>query len=173
MPGTVIRIETELRTKGGPRYTRVLRCEGCHTATVRRRGKTAKPNEARHLCQSCVHQKRPYESLYNGLFNDHRRIPVDLTYEEYVEFTKQTTCTYCADQIPWVPYGTVNGKFKSRAYFLDRRDHSKSYSKNNCVVCCTFCNRLRSTDFSYEEFLLIGKVLKKIRKARKGGTCGS
>jgi len=117
-------------------------------------------------CMSCAQKKKPFESIYNGLFQDHRKTEVILSYEQFLEFTKIDQCHYCGTYIPWVPYGVDHGKYKSRAYFLDRIDHFGPYSKENCVVCCTRCNKLRSNDFSYEEFLLIGKALREINRLR-------
>lgn len=114
------------------------------------------------FCKTHSHTKRPFESLYNGLFRDHRKLEVSLTYEEYLDFTKENKCHYCSDEINWEPYGTVSGKFISRAYYLDRKDLNLGYSKQNCVVCCTSCNKLRSNRFTYEEFLLLATVLRQI-----------
>lgn len=103
-------------------------------------------------CISCAQQKRPFEGLYNCLYNDHRKLKVDLTYDEFLEFTKINTCHYCKNDIKWNSYTRVKGKFISRSYFLDRKDNDIGYSKENCVVCCTRCNRARSNKFTYEEW---------------------
>ena len=43
---------------------------------------------------------------------------------------------------------------------LDRVDSNKGYSKDNCVVCCYICNKMKST-LSEEQFLVhIREVLK-------------
>ena len=118
------------------------------------------------LCRSHSHTKRPFESIYNGLFNDHRKLEVLLTYEEFLEFTQKTECHYCFGLINWEPYGTVNGKFRSRAYYLDRKNLSVGYSKENCVVCCTFCNTLRGNRFEYDEFLLLAPGLRQVMVKR-------
>ena len=65
------------------------------------------------------------------------------------------------------PYGTLNGKFISHARFLDRKDNTQGYLKDNCVVCCTSCNKLRSNKFTYKEFLLLAPILKQIRLERE------
>lgn len=162
----IIRLEKQPRKNGGPRNVRVYLCAYCGLNEAKLRGKKPKANEPAPCCPSCGNQKRPFESIYNGLSNDHRRIPVDLTYEEYLEFTKIPDCHYCEDGIPWSPYGCLNGKFISRAYYLDRKDNSLGYSAANCVVCCTECNKMRSNRFTYEEFCQIGEALKQIRLVR-------
>mgnify|MGYP003659744275 CR=1 FL=1 len=116
--------------------------------------------KASGYCKSHVQQKLPFQSIYNGLFNDQRGTDVHLTYEEYIEFTKTKTCHYCDNDINWVPYATVKGVFKSRAYYLDRKDFCGPYSKSNCVVCCTRCNMSRGNNFTYEEWFGMTKYLR-------------
>lgn len=50
---------------------------------------------------------------------------------------------------------------------LDRIDNNKGYLINNVVPCCTLCNMTRSNNFTKDEFILIGKVIKKIREMRR------
>ena len=162
-------VEAERREKYGPRYSYLFKCsyEGC-TETIRVRGDSLK--SASGMCIVHSHVKRPFESVYQRLHTDRRRIQVDLTYEQFLEFTKTKACVYCGDFIAWVPFATVKGKFLSFAYYLDRKDHADSYSEKNCVVCCTACNRMRSNKFTYEEFLKIGAVLREIRELREHGS---
>lgn len=119
------------------------------------------------LCISCSQRLRPFESIYNQLQGGRRKIQVLLSYEEFIEFTTITSCTYCGDTINWEPYGTVRGVFKSRSYYLDRKDSTGPYSQENCVVCCTRCNKMKSAIYSFEEFLIIGKALKEVDSLRK------
>jgi hypothetical protein len=157
-----LRVEKQHRKKYGPRNTYIFKCRhSTCTEEIRARADGLKKHKG--FCQQHSQQKRPFESIYMGLFHDHRKTKVELTYDEYLEFTKISYCHYCGNDIPWVPYGVVNGKYTSRAYFLDRKDHSIGYTKDNCVVCCTFCNRLRSNDFTYKQFLQIGFLLQKFR----------
>jgi hypothetical protein len=99
----------------------------------------------------CRYRKRPYESLYNRLTNECRRrnnklARLELTYEEFLEFTNIKECHYCHDIICWKKYGDTH------CTNLDRKDSLLPYTKNNCVVCCTRCNRGKSNLFSYEEW---------------------
>jgi hypothetical protein len=90
---------------------------------------------------------RPYEALYNTIKHlaKKRGLLVDLTYEEYLRFTKVSNCHYCGTNIDWQPYNKMNG------HKLDRKDNSLGYSKKNCVVCCARCNRAKSNHFTYAE----------------------
>lgn len=88
---------------------------------------------------------RPYESSYKLLISDNAKrkakFPVDLTYEEFVEFTKIKQCYYCHEEITWHEYRhKMNKNF---GYNLDRLDSTKGYSKDNCVVCCSICNWMK------------------------------
>jgi hypothetical protein len=152
-------LERQPRKSGGPRKVYLFKCvvEECGEIVKIR---SAHLHTASGLCMTHSHTKRPFESLYNGLFHDHRGVDVGLTYRQFLEFTKITECHYCGDVIPWRPYGTVKGSYKSRAYFLDRKDHNDGYNKSNCVVCCTRCNITRSNRFTYEQFVQIGALIK-------------
>jgi hypothetical protein len=116
-------------------------------------------------CRSCSRKGRPYETNYKNLFHDWRNTKVTLSYEEYLSFTEIKNCHYCYSQIPW----QTNRSYTKpqQAYFLDRKDNNGPYSKDNCVVCCTRCNRMRSNKFSYEEFLLFRPALITIENARR------
>lgn len=161
-----LRVEVKNRVGAGPRRTYIFRCsgEGCNRE-VRVRQDALTTHSGR--CQSHSHRKRPFESLYNALFNDWRGVSVELSYEEFLTFTQVRDCHYCGSPINWVPFGTVDGKYISRAYFLDRKDTNGSYSAANCIVCCTFCNLVRRDHFSYEEFLLLAPALRQIRAHRR------
>ncbi len=122
-------------------------------------------------CKGCNAVKRPYEALYNymRLSAKHCRRSLEMTYEEFVEFTKCSKCIYCERQLSW---SSKNIKENGLAYNLDRIDNSKGYSVENCVPCCAECNFLRRDCLSHEEFLLLSSGLKAIRelRERKGGT---
>lgn len=162
-----IRIERQPRKSGGPRRVFVFKCEhpSCNSEVKRRAGKEL--DSKSRYCTTHSHVKRPFESIYNGIVNSARGTPVNLTYEQFLLFTEIDKCWYCWTGIKWQPYGTVKGKYTSRAYFLDRKDNSKSYSIENCVVCCTRCNKARSNSFTYEEWYGMTEYF------RKGESCES
>lgn len=157
-----IRIERQPRKSGGPRKVLVLLCAypDCKEEIKRR------PSELKNrsfYCSTHSHIKRPFESIYNGLFNDWRKTPVNLSYEEFLKFTEIKQCHYCLDPISWIEYSTVKGEYKSRSYFLDRKDNNGPYSVENCVVCCTRCNKSRASYFSYEDWYGMTEYLRKKR----------
>ncbi len=158
-----IRIEKQPRKSGGPRTVYIFKClqDGC-TNEIKRRKDSLKTYSDYCLIHS--HTKRPFESIYNGIVNSWRGTPVELTYEEFINFTKIDQCHYCLSNIQWQAYGTVGGNYTSRAYYLDRKDNTKSYSVENCVVCCTRCNKARSNSFTYEEWYGMTKYLRDKKK---------
>lgn len=122
-------------------------------------------------CLSCQKQKRPFESMYNTLKTAtlEREMDFELTYEEFVNFTETRTCHYCEAEIVWVRFGTGE-KTGTSPYNLDRKNNDKGYIMSNLVVCCKFCNRIKSSYFSYEEMLELGKTVRDLRlkKAAEG-----
>lgn len=98
-------------------------------------------------------RKRPYERLYNRLLNN-KLHSVNLTYKQFLQYTKTKECHYCSASINW---DTTKG------WNLDRKNNSKEYTKKNCVVCCWKCNKGKSNIFTYEERVEVGKILRSIR----------
>lgn len=106
---------------------------------------------------------RPFEARYN---NFRRRVKEektisDVSFEDYLGFTKISNCTYCEDLIPWEEY-SIN----MSGFFLDRKDNCVDHIKSNLVVCCKICNFTKRDEFSFEEFKLIGKAIKIIKQKR-------
>ena len=118
-------------------------------------------------CTSCHMKKRPYGIIFNRVkWNANRKKQeISLTYEEFLEFTKINECVYCESTVEWVKYAHHGNQALS--YNLDRKDASIGYTKENCVVCCRICNWAKNSLFSHEEFLIIGKAIKKVLKNRK------
>jgi hypothetical protein len=94
---------------------------------------------------------RPFEALYNRFCATAKAAEreVELTYEEFVEFTKSVKCYYCWSLIRWTMYGvTRNGA----AYNLDRMDNTQGYRTDNLVVCCKKCNFGKSSEYTHDEW---------------------
>jgi hypothetical protein len=116
-------------------------------------------------------RKKPYEALYNTFARENKRreVLVDLSYEDFIEYTATLICHYCNGPIRWQMYDRQS---YSR-YNLDRKDNSIGYSKENCVVCCKRCNIAKSSHFTYEEWYGMTEYLranqaKKVASAIKG-----
>jgi hypothetical protein len=117
-------------------------------------------------CRSCGGRLRPFESEYNRACRNIRRAgqPMKLSYKDFVGYTKITLCHYCKNAVTWIAYPNRNWR---GGYNLDRKDSSIGYTKTNVVVCCKICNFTKANRFTYEEFLLIAKVLRQIQRRRQ------
>jgi hypothetical protein len=119
-------------------------------------------------CKSCRHKKESYKFLHNYLIYicKRRKIHCDITFENLLEFTKIKKCTYCDAEIQW-PEHKVNKNYKIKCrYNLDRKNNNLGYTKENCCVCCSECNSIKSDRFTYEEMLILGKTINQIIKNR-------
>lgn len=105
---------------------------------------------------------RPYEAVYNRMVRRAaaRQKACDVTYEEFVEYTKILTCTYCRGGIEWEPRSSWRRKISTR-YNLDRVDSGRGYSLDNIVVCCSRCNLFKSSYIPYAAMLEIGPILER------------
>lgn len=101
------------------------------------------------------HYRYPYKRLYTKLRRgaERKQIDLELTYEDFLEFTKEKECYYCGEDIKWVPHGK-----KATAYNLDRRVNTEGYTKLNTVVCCKTCNFFKSSMDGNEFLLRIQKI---------------
>lgn len=86
----------------------------------------------------------------------HRKHPFELSFEEFNELISKP-CVYCGS-LPKIKNG---GHLEARKRLdqpdlytngIDRIDSSKGYTKDNCVPCCSKCNKMKNT-YSMEEFL--------------------
>lgn len=127
--------------------------------------KDGKSYSTKEWCQKLNerHYKFPYKRTYSKIKSSckKRNIELKLTYEELVEFTKQKNCHYCGVGVTWVKHGKVN------RYNLDRKDNKKSYSKENCVVCCWTCNNSKGNRYSYGEWYQMTSFLRKINWVKR------
>jgi hypothetical protein len=109
-------------------------------------------------------QIRPYEALFNHFCIVMRGSQlVEIDYDDFLEFTKQTTCCYCGSPVSWTKFNV--GK-NGAATNLDRKDSSLGYRKDNIVVCCLPCNRSKNNLFTYEEFMVMIRALLQFRASQ-------
>ena len=76
----------------------------------------------------------------------------DIDIDWFIKNISNKPCIYCGD---------------TNRVGCDRIDNSKGHTKDNVVPCCYDCNCARNNNFSYEEMLIIGKTIKKVKKLRK------
>jgi hypothetical protein len=84
-----------------------------------------------------------FNMLYRNIVKraNNKKINIDITKEEFRFFTKQN-CYYCGIE----PKQSSRNRKDSTQYVyngLDRINNSLGYTKNNVVVCCGRCNRMK------------------------------
>lgn len=154
-------------------------CPQCKTTIHYKSREWMKVADSRKsLCKRCSsirnmefiqkHRHPPFQYLYKRLktmSKDRLQREVNMTFEEFLEFTQITSCHYCGYKIKWYPHHET-AKKTTHSYNLDRKNSFKGYSKDNCVVCCKVCNNAKSNLLTYEEMLILGKEIARIRKLR-------
>lgn len=89
-----------------------------------------------------------------------RHIIFTLNKEEFINwFNKQEkVCVYCER----TEKEAIKDKNRHcNRLTIDRKDNQKGYSSNNIVLCCHRCNTIKSNEFSYEQMLRVGEIIKK------------
>lgn len=115
------------------------------------------------LCKSCCVKKKPFEHLFNkfkGTAKNENHL-LEITYNEFLEFTNIKNCHYCYSSIDWQPYNYKNSKYVSGSYFLDRKDNNFGYKKENIAVCCTKCNIAKGNRYTYKEWYGMNEYFRK------------
>ena len=83
---------------------------------------------------------------------------------------KSDRCHYCGIREGdfWHVYGRYfRGGRRGRRLELDRRDpKNKHYTLANCVLACYPCNDAKSDIFSYREFKVIGRAIRRVWKKK-------
>jgi hypothetical protein len=149
----------------------IWECECDCGCTCRVRASQFVPSKRQQSC-GCVRRevcgnrvrKRPFEWLYNTLKDksNRRGKHFELTFDEFVSFTLLEECHYCGDHLVWNQFR--QGGYQG--YNLDCKDNSKGYISSNLVPCCARCNGGKSDLFTYEEWVEIGKCIRRMREAQ-------
>ena len=81
-----------------------------------------------------------------------RGIEVGINLAEYSKIVQAEACFYCKNELPKMGGG------------VDRKNSSGGYSVENCVPCCTNCNKIRGKDLiSHSEMIEVANLLKRLR----------
>jgi len=87
---------------------------------------------------------------------------------EFSELFNMHKCEYCEITIPeindLVDKEQLFNKQYSRGFTfeIDRINSNKEYTKDNCVICCYWCNNAKTDEFNREEFKIIGKAIREV-----------
>ena len=76
----------------------------------------------------------------------------DIDIDWMIENIINKPCTYCGD---------------TNRIGCDRIDNSKGHTKNNVVPCCYECNCARNDNFDYNEMIVLGETIRKIKEDRQ------
>lgn len=82
-----------------------------------------------------------------------RGIPLTITRADY-ELLIALACHYCG------------GRIEDTGAGIDRKDNTRGYLLGNLVPSCRWCNLVKNDRYSYEEMLVLGKVIRSIHQAR-------
>lgn len=120
-----------------------------------------RPNDPETLYKKC------FRSLKSGAMD--RGFEVSLGYERFKLLIKQD-CWFCGYE-PYDSRSTYSRKrysigieadYSECLQGIDRLDSSLGYTIENCVPCCSMCNRMKS-DFTVEQFLYRIQAINKHR----------
>lgn len=98
-----------------------------------------------YRAQEKSNPRRRYNVLVNNASK--RALPLEISFEEYVEFVKDKRCLYCEAE---VRFGAG----------LDRKNSSLGYTLDNVVVCCGFCNSVKGDHFTAAQMMQIGALVR-------------
>ncbi len=165
-----IRSEIVPTEKGQDRLIFIFLCQKCQKNEVRihvgTHGVTSQGirRMQQHFgwCNSCRKCRfQPFYTAWKSLLTgaERREIPVLITFEDFLVFTKIPNCHYCLTLIPWQPRHVA-------ACFLDRKENKRGYEQGNLVVCCSMCNQIKGARLTYEEMLILQPSLIELAKHR-------
>ena len=120
--------------------------------SVYQRMKSTKNADGENLC--CDAWVEDWNKFYNWYRN---------------RFSKQKqSCEYChlpGDTI--IHYGKhFRREHRGINLEVDRKNPKGEYKPRNCVLACYPCNNAKSDVFSHNEFLMIGKVIGRVKKQK-------
>lgn len=121
---------------------------------------------------------RNIETSYNGLYSSYKRganlrgYDFNLTKDEFKTFLDKN-CYYCNSepsniyQIRNSKTGEVRAGIPILYNGIDRLDNNLGYTIENCITCCTTCNRMKlDYDFSYF-FNHVKKIYENFKKLKQ------
>jgi len=93
-----------------------------------------------------------------------------LSLERFVEILTHDNCAYCNISIANILELSQNALYTKRArgyaMEVDQKDPLQSYSDENCVACCYWCNNAKTDEFSASEFKEIARGINKVWRDR-------
>ena len=111
--------------------------------------------ELKFLCKT--HYKNNFEDVFS--------------LSDFSELNKSDKCCYCnltIEKVKKLANKKLLFKKNERGWNLeiDRKNSNYEYSKENCVMSCYWCNNAKTDEFTYDEFIKIGKSFEIIWEER-------
>lgn len=111
--------------------------------------------ELKSLCKT--HYKNNFEDVFS--------------FSDFSELNKADKCCYCnltIEKVKKLANKKLLFKKNERGWNLeiDRKNSNYEYSKENCVMSCYWCNNAKTDEFTYDEFIKIGKSFEIIWEER-------
>ena len=131
------------KTKDGYQYN----CKECQRVYYKNNREKILKTETKYRLNN---RERHLINMYKRKDKDKNR-ENDLTLEWFKENITSKPCLYCGD---------------TKNIGADRIDNTKGHTKDNVVPCCLLCNQTRSNNFTLEEMIRIGKVIREIKNDR-------
>jgi len=87
--------------------------------------------------------------------------------EDFKKLLSQESCGYCGmtrEKVDQLFEKKMLYKKNERGWNLeiDRKNSNLEYTKDNCVMCCYWCNNAKTDEFTYSEFKEIGLAFKQV-----------
>lgn len=140
-----------------------VKCNKCGTVEIKQKNQLDRIKA--NGCMNCTNKKfTPKLTLTQRNYNNYKKkiethdmkssknIKFKLSFEEFDKLV-HGNCVYCGSE-PSFPLRFKN-EFKNREIEnfngIDRIDADKDYTIDNCVSCCSMCNRMKS-DFKKDDF---------------------
>lgn len=97
-----------------------------------------------------------------------RGAPFLLTRTEFYEWYRKqpNRCHYC-DLVDITLDDELSGNRQALTFTIDRKDSSQPYILSNMVFACWVCNRLKSNEFSHDEWMEIAQKYVKPKWKKK------
>lgn len=103
--------------------------------------------------------KSKYKGLYNKTYKGarNRNIFWELSQKQFDDIVSKK-CDYCKKQ--------PTQMYSRKIYYngIDRKDNKKGYTIENCVPCCSRCNKIKGETLTYDETKIVIKVLKSTQR---------
>ena len=86
---------------------------------------------------------------------------------EFVQLMENKECHYCGITLDGIESLVEKRKLYKKSLRgwsleIDRLNSNLEYTPDNCVMSCYWCNNAKTDEFTEEEFLKVGKVIKEI-----------